>query len=70
MNDLIDVLNGWRELNREIASLNEDELEFLLDYELGHARRTTVMLRLHQKFNTLRSQRERREIMKETEVNS
>ena len=55
----------WRKLNENMASLTEDEVMAMLEYERTHARRVKMLLRLHQRANSLRVARERIELLKE-----
>ena len=55
----------WRKLNENMASLTEDEVMAMLEYERTHARRVKMLLRLHQRVNSLRVARERIELLKE-----
>ena len=55
----------WRKLNENMATLTEDEVMAMLEYERTHARRVKMLLRLHQRANSLRVARERIELLKE-----
>lgn len=55
----------WRKLNENMASLTEDEIVAMLEYERTHERRVKMLLRLHQRANSLRVARERIELLKE-----
>ena len=55
----------WRKLNENMASLTEDEIMAMLEYERTHDRRVKMLLRLHQRANSLRVARERIELLKE-----
>jgi arsenate reductase-like glutaredoxin family protein len=55
----------WRELNKSLSSLSEDETKKLLNDELATFKRLSIIKRLHQRYNALRVARERVEIMKE-----
>ena len=55
----------WRKLNERMATLTEDEVMAMLEYERTHARRVKMLLRLHQRVNSLRVARERIELLKE-----
>jgi hypothetical protein len=54
---------NWRELNARLSSLREDELANLIEEERQGERRTTLMVRMHQRFTALRAMRERRELL-------
>ena len=56
---------NWRELNKHLNMLNEDEVLALLTEERFGARRVTFLERLHQRYTMLRAARERVELMKE-----
>lgn len=55
----------WRKLNERMATLSEDEIMTMLEYERTHERRVKMLLRLHQRANSLRVARERIELLKE-----
>lgn len=55
----------WRELNKKLNLLTEQEVLDLLEAERVGARRVTFLERLHQRYTMLRSARERIELMKE-----
>ena len=55
----------WRELNKKLNMLSEDEVLDLLTQERVGARRVTFLERLHQRYTMLRAARERVELMKE-----
>ena len=55
----------WRKLNESMATLTEDEVVAMLEYERTHERRVKMLLRLHQRANSLRVARERIELLKE-----
>lgn len=53
----------WKTLNDQLADLTETEVQELLEEEMRHARRSTILVRLHQRFTVLRMLRERAAIM-------
>lgn len=55
----------WRKLNERMATLSEDEVMAMLEYERTHDKRVKMLLRLHQRGNALRVARERIELLKE-----
>ncbi|CAB5194874.1 hypothetical protein UFOVP172_35 [uncultured Caudovirales phage] len=55
----------WRKLNETMSSLTEEEIMAMLEYERTHERRVKMLLRLHQRANSLRVARERIELLKE-----
>ena len=55
----------WRKLNERMATLSEDEIMAMLEYERTHDRRVKMLLRLHQRANSLRVARERIELLKD-----
>jgi hypothetical protein len=55
----------WRELNKKLNLLTEQEVLALLTEERFGARRVTFLERLHQRYTMLRAARERIELMKE-----
>ena len=56
---------NWRELNEVINGFTEQEVLDLLEDERENARRSTVIIRLHQRYTTLRMLRERAELLGE-----
>lgn len=54
---------SWRELNSKIGSLSEQELLDLIEQELKGDQRTTVLVRLHQRYTMVRAMRERNEMI-------
>jgi hypothetical protein len=59
------MLITWRKLNENMATLTEEEIMAMLEYERTHERRVKMLLRLHQRANSLRVARERIELLKE-----
>jgi hypothetical protein len=55
---------SWRELNARLNDLGERELLDLLDAELKGPKRTTVLVRLHQRYTMVRAGRERSEMLR------
>ena len=56
---------NWRELNEVLTDFSEQEVLDLLEDERKNARRSTVIIRLHQRYTTLRMLRERAELLEE-----
>ena len=56
---------NWRELNEVLTDYTEQQVWDLLEDERKHARRSTVIIRLHQRYTTLRMLRERAELIGE-----
>jgi len=56
---------NWRELNKNLNMLREDEVLALLEAERQGAKRVTFLERLHQRYTMLRAARERVELLKE-----
>ena len=50
---------NWRELNKRLSGMNEEEVQAMLDAEMAADRRVTVVERLHQRVSALRVTRER-----------
>jgi len=59
------MLITWRRLNEYMATYSEEEIMAMLEYERTHERRVKMLLRLHQRANSLRVARERIELLKE-----
>lgn len=59
----------WRELNDKIHTFSEEEILSMLNAERAGRKRITLIQRLHQRYNVLRTTRERIELLREaTEV--
>ncbi len=56
---------SWRKFQIELNSYSEADLLALLDEERTQHRRVSMLERIHQRYCTLRTNRERMEIMKE-----
>ena len=56
---------SWRKLNEVLPDLEEEEVLTLLEMEKAGARRAMVLIRLHQRFCTLRMARERNQLFGE-----
>ena len=55
----------WRKFQSELTSYSEADLLALLDKERKTHRRVSMLERIHQRYCTLRANRERLEILKE-----
>ena len=65
MNELmIKALANWRDFNDLLATIPEADLKEMLVYEVKHENRKSFVERLHQRYNTVRTMREREELMK------
>ena len=62
---LLAALQNWKAMHKVLTELREDQVKELLDYEMAHAKRASLLERLHQRYNTLRVARERAELLKE-----
>ena len=58
---------NWREINRMLPTLDEDTVRRMLADERAGEQRTTVLIRLHQRYTALRAARERTEILGDVE---
>lgn len=54
---------SWRSLNNQLSMMSEEEVLSLLQAEKHGEKRSSVLQRLHQRYNTLRVSRERMELM-------
>lgn len=54
---------SWRALNSQLSMMNEEEVLTMLQAEKHGEKRSSVLQRLHQRYNTLRVSRERIEIL-------
>jgi len=57
------ALKSWRSLQGVIAVLTEEQVHNMLEHEMDNAKRSMIVVRLHQRLSTLRDARERRDIM-------
>lgn len=55
----------WRKFQSELPNYSETELLVLLDEERKQHKRVSMLERIHQRYCTLRANRERLEILKE-----
>lgn len=60
----------WRWLNANAHKLTEDEAQEMLATEMNGARRPDIIRRLHQRYSTLRTTRERDELMAELSLHA
>lgn len=54
---------SWRALNNELSMMTEEEVLTMLQAEKHGEKRSSVLQRLHQRYNTLRVSRERIELL-------
>ena len=54
---------NWHELNVVLAMRTEAQVKAMLDEEIKVHRRESYAVRIHQRYTTLRAQRERQEIV-------
>lgn len=59
---------NWRDLNKRLPFMTEQEALDMLTEERTGARRSTVLERLHQRYCILRMTRERQEILNEAKT--
>lgn len=57
---------AWAKMLKEIEGLSEDELRALINHEVSTHRRKSYITRLHQRFSTLRRERERKQLIEGT----
>ena len=56
---------NWRDLNKYLKAMKEEDIWLMLEKERHGARRRTVLARLHQRYSALRTARERAHLMTE-----
>jgi hypothetical protein len=61
--DHTEILSSWVYLNNTLRKATEDEAKSLLDAEKSGRKRATVLLRIYGRYNQLRGERERRELL-------
>lgn len=54
---------NWHDLNAILPVASEERVAQLLDEEVTKHKRTSFIVRLHQRYTTLRAQRERKELL-------
>ena len=54
---------SWHDLNVLLTLRDERQVKAMLDEEVAVHKRPTYAVRIHQRYTTLRAQRERREIL-------
>jgi hypothetical protein len=54
---------NWHELNVVLTMRNERQVKAMLDEEVSVHKRPTYLVRIHQRYSTLRAQRERQELL-------
>jgi len=59
------TIKSWRQLLAVLNQMTEDEVLEMLNAERQGPRRASILERLHMKYSTLRTSRERIEIMQE-----
>lgn len=55
--------SAWHDLNVVLAMRSEAQVKAMLDEEVAVHKRPTYAVRIHQRYTTLRAQRERKEIL-------
>lgn len=57
------ALKNWNSLTNKLSLFNEEEVKEMLNYEIKNAARVSILERLHQRYSTLRTNRERRDLL-------
>ena len=57
---------AWVKMLKEIERMSEDEIRALINHEVSTLRRKSYITRLHQRFSTLRRERERQQLIEGT----
>ena len=55
--------SAWHDLNVLLSMRTEDQVKAMLDNEVEVHKRPTYAVRIHQRYTTLRAQRERKEML-------
>lgn len=55
--------SNWHDLNVVLTMRNERQVKAMLDEEVSVHKRPTYLVRIHQRYTTLRAQRERKELL-------
>ena len=53
----------WERLQEELKEADEATIKRMIDYEVKHRKRLQFLLRMHGRYNKLRTTRERNELM-------
>ena len=61
--EMTEALKNWRVFNTLLSHIPEKEVKEMLVYEIKHKKRKSFISRLHQRYNTLKTMREREELM-------
>jgi hypothetical protein len=59
---------GWLPFNSELSKLSEEQLEKTLELELKGKNRPSYIERIHTRFNTVRVEREKKELAEKVEA--
>lgn len=59
------LLDNWQVLNKYISKITEEQAWALLNNERADKKRPQFLLRLYGRYNTMRTQRERSELLAE-----
>jgi len=62
------MITNWHDLNAVLTVATEARVEQLLKEELEQHKRVSYAIRLHQRYTTLRAQRERKDITERLET--
>jgi hypothetical protein len=59
----LSAIRNWRSMNHAMHSFTEQQVKEMLEHELANSRRPEFVERLHARYNSLRVQRERIELL-------
>ena len=62
------MITNWHDLNAVLTVASEERVAQLLKEEMEQHRRVSYAVRLHQRYTTLRAQRERKDIIERLEI--
>lgn len=62
------MITNWHDLNAVLTVASEERVAQLLKEEMEQHRRVSYAVRLHQRYTTLRAQRERKDIIERLET--
>lgn len=60
--------SNWHDLNVILAMRTERQVKAMLDEEVASHKRATYLVRMHQRYTTLRAARERKELLERIRV--
>ena len=60
------IMANWNSVNTVLSSMTIEQIQDLIDYEKKHQNRSNILKRLHQRYTTLNTKKERDELLKDS----